>query len=186
MTDVSARWREANLLLDAALDRSPHDRAAFLDDACGGDRWLRDEVGALVQACESAEQYLESPVSDDVAPLIAEADLLSDGVAIGARIGPYRVVGEAGRGGMGIVYVAERDDGAFDMRVALKLLVRRPGVEGVNLRRFREERQILATLEHPGIARLLDGGVTGDGMPWFAMEYVDGMPIDRYCREHAP
>jgi serine/threonine protein kinase len=90
------------------------------------------------------------------------------------------VVREIGRGGMGAVFLAERDDGHFEQRVAVKLIKRGMDTELV-LRRFRAERQILASLQHPNIARLLDGGTTGDGLPYFVMEYIDGQPIDEYA-----
>jgi tRNA A-37 threonylcarbamoyl transferase component Bud32/tetratricopeptide (TPR) repeat protein len=126
--------------------------------------------------------------ADYAAPLVA-AGRGRNGEPVPAppvRVGPYRVVGEAGRGGMGTVYLAERDDAQFRQRVALKLVrgAERWRTEHL-LRRFREERQILASLEHPHIARLLDGGVTAEGRPYFAMEYVEGVPIDRYCEENA-
>ena len=105
-------------------------------------------------------------------------------LALGDRVGPYRVIQELGRGGMGIVYRAERADGEFAQVVALKLV--RRGVDGDDTTvRFRRERQILARLEHPSIARLLDGGLHTDGRPYFAMELVDGEPITTYCdRRH--
>ena len=102
--------------------------------------------------------------------------------AAGTRVGPWRLLDEIGRGGMGTVFLAERADGEFEQRAALKLL--RPAIATDEaLRRFEQERQILAGLTHPGIARLLDGGRTADGHPYLAMELVDGVPIDRYCRE---
>ena len=129
--------------------------------------------------------FLDKPVADLAGPLLG-ADLpAADTIVPGTRIGPYRVIREIGRGGMGVVCLAERDQGAESSeRVALKIVQRRFAVEPTALRRFREERQILAPLEHPGIARLQDGGVEPDGTPWFAMEYVDGIPIDRYCTAH--
>ena len=98
----------------------------------------------------------------------------------GRRIGPYSIVRELGRGGMGAVYLAERADGQYQHRVALKLIKRGMDTEQV-LTRFRSERQILASLDHPNIARLLDGGSTDQGLPFFAMEYIDGEPIDTYA-----
>lgn len=99
------------------------------------------------------------------------------------RIGPYRVVREIGHGGMAVVLLAERDDGEFEQRVALKLI--KPGLDTEQvLRRFCRERQILASLEHPAIAGLVDGGVTEDGRPYLAMEYVEGVPIDVFCFRH--
>jgi serine/threonine protein kinase len=177
------RWREVQDLLDAALDMPAAQRQEFVERACAHDAALRAEVEELLRACESAEGFLEEPITADAAPLIADLTGAPTGPAPGARVGPYRVIRELGRGGMGVVYLAERDDGEYRKQVALKLVRRGPGMEDVVVRRFREERQILATLEHPGIARLLDGGVTPEGVPWFAMEYVPGLPVDRYCDE---
>ena len=101
----------------------------------------------------------------------------------GTRIGPYRIVGEAGHGGMGTVYLAERDE-PYHQRVALKVVRGGFALDDHLVRRFVEERQILASLEHPRIARLLDGGITPEGLPWFALEYVEGIPIDRYVEFH--
>ena len=105
---------------------------------------------------------------------------------IGARIGPYRLVGELGRGGMGTVYLAERADGQFEQQVAIKF-VRQGRFRDDLRRRFRHEQQILASLKHPNIARLYDGGITDDGSPYLVMEYVEGVSIDQYCdRHHLP
>jgi tetratricopeptide (TPR) repeat protein/tRNA A-37 threonylcarbamoyl transferase component Bud32 len=178
-----ARWQKVEPLLDAALDLPADQRAAFLDSACIGDGELRVEVERLLQACAESRHFLQEPAEAFAAPILASLASDRDPAAPGARIGPYRLIEEVGRGGMAVVYLAERDDGEFRMRVALKLV--RAGVipEDESLRRFREERQILASLEHPGIARLLDGGVTDDGVPWFALEYVDGTPVEQYCDE---
>ena len=100
-----------------------------------------------------------------------------------ARIGAYRIVREIGRGGMGVVYLAERADGEFRQRVAIKLIATTDADDPLH-QRFLAERQILAGLEHPNIARLLDGGVTDDGRPYLVMEYVDGVPITTYCDTH--
>jgi serine/threonine protein kinase len=185
VTDSSSpeRWRRLERLLDTALDTEPERRASFLDAACAGEDDLRAEIEQLLFACEESKHFLQEPAGEFAAPILASLAAVSHPTAPGARIGPFLIIEEAGRGGMAVVYRAERDDGEFRQRVALKLM--RSGViaEDVLLRRFREERQILASLEHPGIARLIDGGVTESGLPWFAMEYVDGTPIDRYCDE---
>ncbi|HNC99766.1 MAG TPA: serine/threonine-protein kinase, partial [Myxococcota bacterium] len=118
----------------------------------------------LIEAAEGAGSFLEE------APLSMA----------GRRIGPYRLTGELGEGGMGVVYLAERVDQAFEQKVAVKVL--RRGLESTEMQaRFRRERQILARLEHPNIARILDGGTTEDGVPWLGMELVDGEPIDQWC-----
>jgi len=168
-----AHWERVDDLLDDALDLDAAERGAFLDHACAGDAALREEVGQLLRACDEADGFLESPARELGAAMLAapEPEL---------RIGPYRTTGVAGRGGMGVVYLAERDDEQFQMRVAIKVLPR--GMEGGQaVRRFLDERQILARLQHPAIARLLDGGLTEEGLPYFVMEYVEGTPLDRYC-----
>lgn len=177
--NISERWRDIDRVVDGALDLDPPLRAAFVARACADDDELCAEVERLLRSCEQARGFLEQPAFEYVAPLVT-AEPASD-VAEGMRVGPYRVVAEIGRGGMGSVYVAERDDDQYRQRVALKLV--RRGLDGDQriLRRFMEERQILASLEHPNIARMLDGGVTTEGLPYFAMEFVEGTPIDRYC-----
>ncbi len=168
-----ARWHRVDALLDDALDRAIADRDDYLRHACGDDDALRQEVTQLLRACEQAAGFLESPARELGAALLAVPEQA-------LRIGPYVTAGIAGRGGMGVVYVAERDDDQFRMRVAIKVLPREMQ-GGQAVRRFLEERQILARLQHHGIARLLDGGVTQDGLPYFVMELVEGTPLDRYC-----
>jgi eukaryotic-like serine/threonine-protein kinase len=181
-----ARWPEVEALLDAALDLPPHRREALLDDPATADPEVRDEVRRLVGLEEASGGFLGEPAAEYAAPLLAAgAGVEGPDPAPPVRVGPYRVVGEAGRGGMGTVYLAERDDAQFRQRVALKLVRGASLADEHLLRRFREERQILASLAHPHIARLLDGGVTAEGLPYFAMEYVEGVPIDRYCAANA-
>lgn len=179
-------WRRLQVIVDAALDVEPPERAALLDSACD-DPVLRAEAEQFLRSCEDAGGFFEHAAADFAAPLLADAfhtDAASERPLVGLRVGPYRIVREAGRGGMGAVYEAERADGAYEKRVALKLVRHWLLDEEIALRRFREERQILASLEHPGIARLLDGGVTDAGLPWFAMEYVEGTAIDQYCDDN--
>ena len=179
------QWRRLQQVLDGALARPADQWPAYLDAECTDDPAFRRDVERMLEACGSAGDFLEQPPSHLAAALLADAGVehaptnISDRRAHD-RIGPYRILGEAGRGGMGVVYVAERDDGQFRQRVALKI-VPHGFVTDQAVRRFIEERQILASLSHPGIARLLDGGVTDDGLPYFAMEFVDGTPIDRWC-----
>jgi serine/threonine protein kinase/TolB-like protein len=170
------RWQRIESLLDAALDLPRTHRDVWLREACGDDESLRAEVLALLDAGERDDAFLASPLAE-VAPALAP-ELTRANVPV--TIGPYRVLREIGRGGMGIVYLAERE-AHFAQRVALKLV--RSGLPSDDhlLRRFVEERKILASLEHANIARLLDGGVTNDGAHWFAMELVEGEPIDRWC-----
>lgn len=139
---------------------------------------------ALLASAPEAEAALGDSVDTFAAPLLADlaAEASDDDAALapGIRVGPYRIVREIGRGGMGVVYLAERADQEFQKRVALKVVKRGMDTDEV-LRRFRHERQILASLEHPNIARLLDGGATADGRPCLVMEYIEGEPIDAYC-----
>lgn len=163
-------------LFAAVLEQPPGARRAFLDDACTDAE--QDEIDALLQAYDRSDEFLEPPSAEDVAALVAseEADR-----PLPERIGPYRVIREVGHGGQGRVLLAERADGQFERTVAIKLL-RDTGAWGESVARFLRERQILAALDHPAIARLYDGGVTDAGQPWFAMEYVAGEAITTYCK----
>jgi len=168
------------------LDLPVGARAAYLDEACAGDPELRRQVEELLAADAAAGSFLAGSAVERAAPLVAEiAEALeapSPASAAGSVIGVYRLGEELGDGGMGVVYLAERTDGQFEQQVAVKLL--RQGLHGEEARRrFRQERQILARLEHPGIARLLDGGVTAEGSPFFVMERVVGRPVTAYCDE---
>jgi serine/threonine-protein kinase len=174
-----ARWDELDRRLDQALDLAPDERPAFLRDACSGDPLLQLEVERLLAGCDEAGGFLESPALALAAPLLERQ---RPPTMAGARIGPYRVVRELARGGMGVVLLAERADGQFDQQAALKLIRRGFGSPELE-RRFRAERQLLARLSHPNIARLLDGGITDEGQPWCAMEYVGGPPLTAYCDE---
>ena len=165
------RWERAQDLLEEALERLPEDRADFLDEACS-DPGLRDEVLSLLGYSGSTTTFVDRPAAG-----IASPEELAP-----RQIGSYRLVRPLGRGGMGSVHLAVRSDGVYRKPVALKLLQRGLGGEDME-RRFRHEREILADLEHPLIARLLDGG-THEGRPYLVMEYVDGLPIDRFCSQN--
>ncbi|HEU4564502.1 MAG TPA: serine/threonine-protein kinase [Gemmatimonadaceae bacterium] len=167
------RRRRIEEIFDAVLDAPAPERDTLLDAACAGDAALRDEVLSLLAAHE-----VESPALEEIVRRAA-ADLV-DGAALAERIGPYRLERELGRGGMGLVYLAERADGHYRRRVAIKLV--RGSIDRPELRRrFEAERRILAALDHPNIAHLLDGGITRDGTPYLVMEYVNGLPVDEYC-----
>ncbi len=170
------RWQHLEDLFHAMLALPPEGRRAALAAACGDDTELIAEVERLLHANAQASAF----VGDAAAGIqhMAATVLPESG-----HIGPYRIVRELGRGGMGTVFLAERDDAQFTMRVAIKLIKRGMDSDAV-LERFRHERQILAGLEHPNIARLLDGGTSSEGLPYFVMEYVDGLPVDEYCRTH--
>ena len=170
------RWKKVEEVLAAALERAPGERASFLAQACAGDESLRQEVETLIGSYESAGSFIENPAFKGV----LKDTLREDSPRIGQRIGAYRIVREIGRGGMGAVYLAVRADDEFQKRVAIKLVKRGMDTDFI-LRRFRQERQILASLDHPNIALLLDGGTTEDGLPYFVMEYIQGLPINRYC-----
>jgi tetratricopeptide (TPR) repeat protein len=139
-------------------------------------------AAADVLAAEG-DTFLESAAVEFAAPFLGTFPLDADQPADGVQMGPYRILREIGRGGMGAVYLAERADNQYQKRVAVKILPAWSARDERLVRRFVDERQILAALDHPDIARLFDGGVTPNGLPWFAMEYVDGVPIDRYCEE---
>jgi serine/threonine-protein kinase len=176
---LTDRFRRVDAIFDAAVDLSGDEQAECLDRACAGDEEMRAEVLELLREYHRSDSFLDSPAAQIAAPLLDAAAALAGPVP--DRVGPFRVVREIGRGGMGRVFLAERVDGQFDQRVALKVI--QTGAPGV-VKRFMEERRILALLAHPGIARLLDGGITNGGLPYFAMELVDGEPIDRYCDSH--
>ena len=175
------RWNTLATLVPGALDLPPGQRSAFLDDACRLptgeiDAQLRAEADALVQSALDATETdaLRSPLAGLAGELAGQEGLAS--VAPPETVGPWRVTGVLGEGGQAVVYRARRADGAFEREVALKLL--RPGAPAPRLAaRLAEERRVLARLEHPGIARLYDGGLTDGGQPFLAMELVDGAPI---------
>ena len=179
------RWQRVEQVLDIALTTEPAQWPAILDETCSTDPELRREVEALLRRVATAQHYLEVPPAAIAAAVIAEARESTAGERNeGRRVGVYQIVREIGRGGMSRVFLAERADGQFTQQVALKLL--RLGLDSeIDQERFRAERQILASLNHPNIARLLDGGVTDDGLPYLVLEHVDGVPIDRYCRDRA-
>jgi serine/threonine-protein kinase len=179
VSESADRIDRADEIFDAVLDLPEADQAAFVERACGADSELRTRVMRLLIACRRAATFFDTPALQFGAPLLEVGDL-PDAPAAPApqHIGNFRVVGILGRGGMGEVYLGERDDGQFEQRVALKVIQLRTAAI---VQRFIEERRILALLEHPGIARLVDGGLTADGLPYFAMELVEGEPIDQYC-----
>ncbi len=173
------RWRQIEDLFHTALDCEPGRRAVFLDSACAGDASLRKEIESLLSSYEKGS-FTETPAFVEGIKLLEENE---DRSHADQNIGPYRVIRKIGQGGMGAVYLAARADKAFQKEVAIKLIKRGQGSEDV-IRRFRSERQILASLDHPNITRLLDGGTTEDGLPYFVMEFIQGQPIDNYCDSH--
>ncbi|WP_165250377.1 serine/threonine-protein kinase [Paludisphaera soli] len=153
----------------------PAERAAFLDRACGGDQALRRQVESLLDAHTRAGGFLESPAATPT--ITRDASPTDDGP--GGVIGPYRLLEEIGEGGMGVVYMAEQTR-PVRRRVALKVI--KPGMDSKQVvARFEAERQALALMDHPNIAKVHDGGATGSGRPYFVMELVRGLPITDYC-----
>jgi serine/threonine-protein kinase len=171
LPDSPERLRRLREMFDAVMDQAPADRASFLDRELSGDPALRDELESLITVSERTDERLAPPLGSFAA---------GGGSLVGRRLGPYDVVRLVGRGGMGTVYEAVRADDQYRKRVAIKVVQAGPESD-LTLARFRRERQILANLEHPNIATLLDGGVAPDGRPFLVMEYVDGEPITSWC-----
>ncbi len=175
-------WPLAKAIVAEALERPEADRADFVAERCSGNPDLKAEVESLLDAHLRAGRFIDEPF----VPLVADDNLDDRDASMefrpGADIGAYRLLKEIGRGGMGTVYLAERADQAFDKQVAIKIVAGHVAPADV-VRRFLEERRILATLDHPNIARVLDAGATRDGVPFVVMEYVDGTAIDVHCRE---
>jgi serine/threonine protein kinase/tetratricopeptide (TPR) repeat protein len=186
------RWQQIESVFQNALDLESSKRAVYLAENCGGDVELRREVEKLLTDYESADSFIESPVWTDSRFLNSSAKKeISDSLdeefkgsetraLLGKKIGVYRLTREIGRGGMGAVFLGERADGEFSQKVAVKLIKRGMDSDFI-VRRFRHERQILASFEHPFIARLLDGGTTFDGLPYFVMEYIEGDTLYNFC-----
>ncbi|HEU5131642.1 MAG TPA: serine/threonine-protein kinase, partial [Pyrinomonadaceae bacterium] len=173
------RWQQVKQVLTHALELDTGPRRSYLDSACANDAELRAEIDLLLdQQVDTGDDAIEQCASDAAARLRLNEDTTKEGT----RLGPYRILRELGHGGMGAVYLAERDDEHYHQQVAIKLI--KPGLGGDAIRkRFRNEMQILAELSHPNIARLLDGGETIDRVPYLVMEYVEGQPIDVFCDE---
>ncbi|MGH9652857.1 MAG: protein kinase domain-containing protein, partial [Bryobacteraceae bacterium] len=171
------RWPEVKGILEHALEIPEAERKAFLPGACRGDPVLLQEVEQYLRYSSSVQALLPEG--------LGEIDFEEEPVhPLPERVGPYRVIREIGRGGMGVVYLAERDDGEFRREVAIKL-IQSGGRDDEFGKLFRRERQILAQLDHPNIARLFEGGTTAAGQPYFAMEFVEGLPLHEYCLLHS-
>ena len=180
VADAAAWSADLDDVLDGWQELPAHERDAWLAMRCADDDELRGRVDAALQRLARMDDLMAeaaTSIQHFITPMRTAA-------ALGATLGHYRIVREIGRGGMGVVYLAERADGNFEQQVALKVLL--PTADTAALRaRFVAERQILATLSHPNIAQLLDGGVTDDGVQYLVMEYAPGLPITEYCRQHA-
>ncbi len=170
-----ARWQLLNEIFAAALELGPEQQHRLLELRCAGDQALQNEASALLAATRVADRqgFLGSDVFADGVSVVA-----NDEITPGTIIGGYRIVREIGRGGMGAVYLASRE--GFHQEVALKIIKRGMDTDQI-IRRFIQERDVLASLNHPNIARLLDGGHTTDGLPFIAMEYVEGQTITEFC-----
>jgi eukaryotic-like serine/threonine-protein kinase len=184
MTDAE-RWTDVKAWLDRALEQPDAGRTAWLA-AQMVDPDVRAEVLSLLDSSARASGFLEGSALDE--PGAAEAvcdatEVFSAQLPNGYRLGPYQILRAIGEGGMGTVYLGARADDAFEKHVAIKL-VRLGGSSAVLADRLRQERRVLAVLEHPNIARLLDGGTTPAGVPYVVMEHVEGVPIDTFCEEH--
>jgi serine/threonine-protein kinase len=178
------RWRRIEELLGAVLERDAGERALFIEGACDGDLSLRREIESLLAHEAPSESFIEDSAFSLAAEILADDNRDAErGHWENKRVGAWRILREIGRGGMGTVFLAEREGEEFQQQVALKVM-RRSFAETELAHRFRRERQILASLNHPNIAHLLDGGLSADGEPFLAMEYVEGVRIDQYCTAH--
>lgn len=172
------RWQQVRAVFDRALAASQQERSVLLGSECSSDSELRSEVESLLRSNDDAGSvFLKNPAFELKAPEPMENTRAGD------RVGVYRVIEQVGHGGMGEVYRAERADGQYKKQVAIKFV--RAGFDTAAIfERFRKERQVLASLDHPNIARLLDGGTTEKGIPYVVMELIAGTPIDHYCQLH--
>src|SRR5216117_2394729 len=166
------RWEKIKDLFGSTVELDPSQRSDFLSDACGSDDALRAEVESLLAS------YQRTEALDEHQPPLPYGEKL-----VGQRLGAYQVLHEMGQGGMAAVYAAVRADDEYRKRVAIKVVLPYLASEDM-LRRFRNERQTLATLDHPNIVKLLDGGSTEQGLPYLVMEYIEGTPIDQHCDSH--
>ena len=182
MTGPSAQHRRVLEIFDGVVDLAGDAREQRLRELCGNDALLLAEVRAMLAADDSAGEPFVGDAAAWGQALNAERENAHDDAMPGRQLGAWRITGVIGHGGMGAVYAVERDDGAYTQRAALKLI--RASADTPAARdRFLRERQILAQLQHPNIATLLDGGINAEGEPWFVMERVDGRPIDQWCDE---
>lgn len=175
-------WVKVEVLFRRAADLKGEALREFVDAECGDDLQVRAELLSLLRY-DTGDTESIAGFDLDGALGAGAASVMADGGLEGQTLGAYRIERELGRGGMSVVYLAERDDGQFRRRVAVKLIKRGMDTDAVIVR-LRRERRILAALEHPYIARLLDGGTTPDARPYIVMEYVEGLPLNLYCERH--
>lgn len=174
------RWKKISGILANALQKPVSERDSYLNNACGTDAELRGEVESLLafENDKQAESF-EEKISDFI---FEHKNSLASDAFVGRQIGNYRIKQEIGAGGMGVVFLAERTDGEFEQQVALKI-IRQTFTNSQLENRFRRERQILASLNHPNIAKLLDGGVSDFGEPFLVMEYIKGEPLLEFAEK---
>lgn len=182
---VEKNWEKIETIIDRALELPKSQRDTFISEQCEGNKQLKSEVTLLLESIFNSEGWLEDPKEykeefyDDISNDIKQ--LPSDHSLIGQQVGSYTIKEQIGEGGMGAVFLARRSDDSFDHEVAIKI-IRQGQATKTNIHRFEQEQHILAQLNHPGIAQLYDGGITADGFPYIIMEYVNGTPVDDYCR----
>ncbi len=180
-----SNWTLIESIVDAALALPVEQRQSFVDEKCEGDQILKEEVNTLIHSIQQSTQLFSHAkgAKNKAFKSVIETGAASSHSLIGSVIDKYKICKLISHGGMGTVFLAERDDGLYEQKVALKLI--RHGMETPdNICRFENERSILAGLNHPNIAKLLDGGVTDFGLPYLVMEYIDGVPVDEYCDTH--
>ncbi|MBK7928190.1 MAG: serine/threonine protein kinase [Bryobacterales bacterium] len=174
----AGRWQRVEDVFQAALDLEGEARERLLAETCAGDEALRLEVDSLLRAYESADGVIGGAIRDTARQVVGHGELVE-----GQQIGAYRILSKLARGGMGAVYLAERADGLYEARVAIKVIRPEYATSESLWQRFRAEQRILATLTHPNIGRMLDAGITEQRSPYVVMEYIDGAPLHRYCRK---
>ena len=174
-------WQTIKQLFQEALEQKPEKRAAFLDEACRDHPEARAIIDEMLAGESASDDFLESS-GEDFFPILTGIDTAGDALA-GNQVGAFRLERLLGEGGMGSVYLGVREDSEFRQQVAIKLIKRGMDTRAV-LQRFQAERQTLASLSHPNIARLYDGGSTADGLPYLVMEYIEGIPIHDYCDQN--
>ena len=177
---INDEWDKIKEIVESVLIRRVDERASFLDTLNLSNE-MRAEIDSLIAFDDESANFLNQSAVNYSQDFFDDEDQINP--LIGQTIGIYSIHRELGFGGMGAVYLAERNDGKFDQKVALKFLKRELNTAALR-RRFKQEREILTSLEHPNIARLIDAGTTDNKIPYFAMEYVEGLPIDEYCRKN--
>ncbi len=169
-------WEQVREILALALEQDPEARGGFIREACAGDAGLLEEVESLARHYRDADSLLENSPAAELFPFAADP-------MVDRCVGSWRILRRIGQGGMAVVYLAERHGEDFRKSVAIKMVRPGPNTDEI-YKRFRNERKALAALEHPNIVRLLDGGATEEGLPYLVMDYVDGLPVDRYCDQN--